>query len=100
MRGFVKIFSPLRVNESLRKDFSPASSDLPLLQDFSFNLGGIAEVDAVGEADVIGAGRIEPVYHPVVTKVALLNFPGHLVKGNGMVRTGLDTTTATGDTPL
>ena len=89
-----------RSDESLRKDFSPASSDLPFLQNPSFNLGGIAEVDAAGEADVISTGRIESVRHPVVTKVALLDLPGLLVKGYGAIGTGLYTATATGDTPL
>ena len=82
------------------KDLSPASSDLSLLQNLSFNLGGIAEVDTVGEADIVSTGRIETVHHPVVTKVALLDFPDLLVKGNGIIRTGLYTAIATGDTPL
>jgi len=36
-----------------------------------FNLSGIAEIDAVGETDVIGTGRVEPVSYPLVAKVDL-----------------------------
>jgi len=49
----------------LWEDVTPAASHFSLLQDLLFNLGGITEVDAVGQADIIGTGGIEAArVHP------------------------------------
>ena len=55
-----------------------------------FNLGGITEVDAVGEANIIGTGRVEAVIHPVGAKVTFLSRSFSPVEGDGSVRAYLE----------
>jgi len=55
-----------------------------------FNLHGITEVDAVGEADIIGTGWIESLINPVIAEVALDCDLSILVKTNGMIRAFID----------
>jgi hypothetical protein len=54
----------------------------------------LLQVDTVGQAHIVGAGREKAPVHSVVTEVA---FPGDgmvAVKGNGIVGTCLDTQSA------
>jgi hypothetical protein len=55
-----------------------------------FNLSGITEVDAVGEADVVSTGRIESVINPMMAKITLGRRLFFIVKANGMVRAFID----------
>ncbi len=72
------------------EDLTPAASQLSLLNNLLFNLSGITEVDAVGEADVVSTGRIESVRHPLVTEITLAGFSDFFIKSDGVIRTGLD----------
>src|SRR4030042_176643 len=67
---------PFRKGNGLWDNLSRTSSHLSFLQNFLFNLGRIAEIDAVRKTHVVGASRIEPVRHPLVTEVAFLGLPG------------------------
>jgi hypothetical protein len=55
-----------------------------------FNLGGITEVDAVGEADVVGTGRIKSVIHPMMAEITFGCNLFLIVIANGMVRAFVD----------
>jgi len=44
----------------------------------------------VGEADIIGTGRIEAVINPMMAEIALGRCPSVLVKANGMVGAFID----------
>jgi hypothetical protein len=50
------------------------------------DLGGIAEIDAVGEADIVCTGRIEAVIDPVGAEVTLLSGSVNCVEDDGSVR--------------
>jgi hypothetical protein len=51
-----------------------------------FDIGRVAEIDAVGEADIIGSGRIETLINPVMAEIALGCGLFFIVKANSMVR--------------
>jgi len=55
-----------------------------------FDLHRIPEVDAVGEADIIGTGWIEAVINPMMAEIALGRRLSVLVKADGMVRAFID----------
>jgi len=54
------------------------------------NLDRVPEIDTVGEADIIGTGRIEALINPVMAEIALGHGLVFIVKANGMVRTFID----------
>jgi hypothetical protein len=53
-------------------------------------------MNAVGRADIIRAGRNQPVFNSVVTKIAFLSNAFMRVKVDGLIRAGFDTCLATG----
>ncbi len=55
-----------------------------------FDLGRITEVDAVSKADVISAGRIEAMIHPMMAEIALGCGLFFIVEVNGVVRAFVD----------
>ena len=65
-----------------------------------FNLGTITEIDAVGEADVVGASRIEPVINPMMAEIALGCGLFFIVKTNGVVRAFVDAKLTPGAFPV
>jgi hypothetical protein len=73
--------------DRLGDNVAPTPSCLSLLQNLLLNLSRITEVDAVGEADIIGTGRIEAVINPMMAEIALGCGLFFIVKTNGMVRT-------------
>jgi len=77
-----------------------AASHLSFLQNLLLNLGRIAEIDAVSEAHVVGAGRIKPIRHRLATEIALLSFPAMFVENDRLVGAGLYAARAAGDTPF
>ena len=89
-------FSSPRNHDRLGEDVPPAASQLSLFQNLFFNFGRITEVDAVGEADIIGTGRIEAFINPVMAEIALDCGLFFIVKANGMVRAFIDAKLAPG----
>ncbi len=61
-----------------------------------FNIGRVAEIDAVGEADIIGASRIEAFINPMMAEIALGYGLLFIIKTNGMVRAFVDAKLAPG----
>jgi len=61
-----------------------------------FDIGRVAEIDAVGEADIIGTGRIQTFVNPVMAEIALDCDLLFVVKANGMVRAFIDAKLAPG----
>ena len=47
-------------------------------------------MDAVRQADIVGAGRDEPLFYPVVTEVAFVGDALCVVKCDGIVGAGVD----------
>jgi hypothetical protein len=64
------------------------------------DLGRVTEIDAVGETDIIRAGRIQTVCHSLLAEIALLGGRAFFIKCDGIIRTSLYTTGAAGDTPF
>ena len=58
----------------------------------------VAEVDTVCETDVVSAGRIKTLFHPLITEVALLGDAVILIKPDCAIRAGLHTATAARET--
>src|SRR4030043_981622 len=90
--------SPIMTPFLMGDDFAPAPSSISFLKYLFLNLDGFTEIDTVGEANIIGTGRIEPVHNPVVTEIALLSYSAFFIKRDCMIRTGLYATTAAGET--
>jgi hypothetical protein len=56
---------------------------------YNFFLDGyFPEGDAMGQTDVIRAGREQPLFHPVETEMAFAGLAPLLIKGHGPVRAG------------
>jgi hypothetical protein len=73
---------------ALNRDFRLAAIALPGLNAF--------KVNAMRQADIIGAGRDEPLIHPVMAKVALLgDIPVHVII-DGIIRAFLHAGLASG----
>ena len=56
----------------------------------------ISKVDTMAKTDIVSARRDKPVIHPVTAQVAFLGYALIGIKGNGVIRTSLNTGLATG----
>jgi hypothetical protein len=54
------------------------------------DLVGALEMDTVGQADIVGTRWYQPIVNSVMTKVALLGDAFFLVKGDCIIRTGVN----------
>ncbi len=70
--------------------------DNPIGLNFVCDFFWITKMDTVGQADIIGTGRIEALLHPVIAEIAFDGNIPLLVKPDCIVRTRLQTGSAAG----